>query len=165
MARLRTCPHRSCDLPAFCSSRRRRRLWFVTRAVEHREPRVLGEGGIAISARAPVEVRASGRDDALRMQAIGAQSGTEALRHTIVDDVPHPLKSLADRVPLGGCLRAAHNLLCQRWNLSEHSRAQRQLAAVIILVRDPVVHPGEPCRRHTVELGNRLHHQRLTGRM
>ena len=55
------------------------------------------------------------------------------------------------------------NPLCQRWQVTEKPRGERDLAAMILLVADSVLHPRQAPRVLSVELSDRLQQQRLPG--
>src|SRR4030095_3140404 len=67
-------------------------------------------------------------------------------------------------VPGRSISSAALNQLGQRRHAADEARAERELAAMIFLVCDAVMHPRQPWRRLAVELANRLQHRDLAKR-
>lgn len=52
--------------------------------------------------------------------------------------------------------------LGERGFVAEQARIQRQLSAVILFVRNTVMHPGQSQRGHSIELTHKLQHPDLT---
>src|SRR6478672_6253552 len=68
------------------------------------------------------------------------------------------------RVPGWSISSAALNQLGQRRDAADEAGVERELAAMVFLVGDAVMHPRQPRRRFAVELANRLQHRDLADR-